>query len=161
MVRFRVPPPTLPHPHEEAGSCAAPERAAVWTSVPVLGHACTNYFRCTSNRAQPRPAVPHVPPFLGLAGRTFHSACPFPPPQPSPAPMASLFSKVRLGALELPHRVLFAPCTRCRVDEGHVPKPIVAEYYRQRASAALERAAFLPWCRISVVSTLCVVKLRP
>eukprot|EP00668_Euglena_longa_P035377 GGOE01045445.1.p1 GENE.GGOE01045445.1~~GGOE01045445.1.p1 ORF type:complete len:376 (+),score=72.50 GGOE01045445.1:35-1129(+) len=51
--------------------------------------------------------------------------------------MASLFSKVQLGALELPHRVLFAPCTRCRVDEGHVPKSIVAEYYRQRSSAGL------------------------
>eukprot|EP00667_Euglena_gracilis_P026301 EG_transcript_31538 len=51
--------------------------------------------------------------------------------------MASLFSPVKLGAIELAHRVVMSPCTRCRVDAGHVPKPIVVEYYRQRASAGL------------------------
>lgn len=49
----------------------------------------------------------------------------------------SLFQKFQLGALELPNRILMAPLTRCRAEAGHVPGPLMAEYYAQRASAGL------------------------
>lgn len=42
-----------------------------------------------------------------------------------------------LGALELPNRIWMAPLTRCRAEEGHVPGPLMAEHYAQRASAGL------------------------
>lgn len=51
--------------------------------------------------------------------------------------MADLFTPLRLGSLELPNRIWMAPLTRCRAEEGHVPGPLMAEYYRQRASAGL------------------------
>ncbi|MCY4546773.1 MAG: alkene reductase [Defluviicoccus sp.] len=43
----------------------------------------------------------------------------------------------RVGPLELPHRVVMAPMTRNRAGPGNVPQALNAEYYRQRASAAL------------------------
>ena len=51
--------------------------------------------------------------------------------------MPSLFSPLALGALELPNRIWMAPLTRCRAEEGHVPGPLMAEHYAQRASAGL------------------------
>jgi N-ethylmaleimide reductase len=48
-----------------------------------------------------------------------------------------LFAPVQLGALQLPHRVLMAPLTRCRAEPGNIPGALNAEYYRQRASAGL------------------------
>ncbi|WP_094556137.1 alkene reductase [Synechococcus sp. 1G10] len=50
---------------------------------------------------------------------------------------ASLFTPFPLGPLELPNRVLMAPLTRSRAEEDHVPGPLMAEYYAQRASAGL------------------------
>jgi N-ethylmaleimide reductase len=49
--------------------------------------------------------------------------------------LQSLLEPVRLGALELPHRIAMAPLTRDRAP-GTIPGPLNAEYYRQRASAA-------------------------
>ena len=49
----------------------------------------------------------------------------------------TLFSPLRLGALELPHRIIMAPMTRMRAGVGGVPTALNAEYYAQRASAAL------------------------
>lgn len=49
----------------------------------------------------------------------------------------ALFAPLRLGALDLPNRILMAPLTRCRAEEGHVPGPLMAQYYAQRASAGL------------------------
>lgn len=49
----------------------------------------------------------------------------------------ALFSPLKLGALTLPNRILMAPLTRCRAEDGHVPGPLMAEYYAQRASAGL------------------------
>lgn len=49
----------------------------------------------------------------------------------------ALLSPVKLGALTLPNRILMAPLTRCRAEDGHVPGPLMAEYYAQRASAGL------------------------
>ncbi len=49
----------------------------------------------------------------------------------------ALFSPLQAGALALPNRILMAPLTRCRAEAGHVPGPLMAEYYAQRASAGL------------------------
>ena len=51
--------------------------------------------------------------------------------------MPDLFDPMQIGPLNLPHRVLMAPLTRCRAAEGHVPTEMNAEYYRQRAAAGL------------------------
>ncbi|QGP79488.1 alkene reductase [Sphingobium sp. CAP-1] len=51
--------------------------------------------------------------------------------------MTSLFDPVQLGAVRAPNRVLMAPLTRGRATRDHVPTPIMADYYRQRASAGL------------------------
>ena len=56
------------------------------------------------------------------------------PPLPAVAP---LFQTLALGPLTLPNRVLMAPLTRCRAEEGHVPGALMAAYYAQRASAGL------------------------
>ncbi|MBG6538185.1 alkene reductase [Pseudomonas aeruginosa] len=49
--------------------------------------------------------------------------------------MATLFDPIVLGDLELPNRIVMAPLTRCRADEGRVPNALMAEYYAQRADA--------------------------
>ncbi len=51
--------------------------------------------------------------------------------------MTDLFTPLRLGAVEINNRVLMAPLTRCRAEGEHVPTPLMAEYYAQRASAGL------------------------
>jgi 2,4-dienoyl-CoA reductase-like NADH-dependent reductase (Old Yellow Enzyme family) len=51
--------------------------------------------------------------------------------------MATLFDAVKLGDLELPHRIVMAPLTRCRASEGRTPNALMREYYAQRASAGL------------------------
>jgi N-ethylmaleimide reductase len=48
-----------------------------------------------------------------------------------------LFAPFRLGDLSLPHRIVMAPMTRNRAGSGKVPSRLAAEYYRQRAGAAL------------------------
>lgn len=50
---------------------------------------------------------------------------------------ASLFSPLRLGALDLPNRVVLAPLTRSRAGEGNVPGPLAPAYYAQRAPGGL------------------------
>jgi len=49
----------------------------------------------------------------------------------------SLFDPIRIGAIEAPNRIFMAPLTRARATRAHVPTPIMAEYYGQRASAGL------------------------
>jgi 2,4-dienoyl-CoA reductase-like NADH-dependent reductase (Old Yellow Enzyme family) len=52
--------------------------------------------------------------------------------------MTTLFSPLKVGALELPNRIVMAPLTRSRADGGgRVPNALMAEYYAQRASAGL------------------------
>ncbi|MDA8744849.1 alkene reductase [Rubripirellula amarantea] len=48
----------------------------------------------------------------------------------------TLFRPLRVGAIEIPHRIIMAPLTRARATH-RVPNAMMAEYYRQRASAAL------------------------
>ncbi|MET3107653.1 2,4-dienoyl-CoA reductase-like NADH-dependent reductase (Old Yellow Enzyme family) [Oxalobacteraceae bacterium GrIS 2.11] len=51
--------------------------------------------------------------------------------------MTILNQALKVGDLQLPNRVVLAPLTRCRADEGRVPNALMAEYYTQRASAGL------------------------
>ena len=51
--------------------------------------------------------------------------------------MPTLFDPIRLGAVEAPNRIVMAPLTRGRATRAHVPTPIMADYYAQRASAGL------------------------
>ncbi len=51
--------------------------------------------------------------------------------------MASLYSPLKMGALTAPNRIFMAPLTRCRADDAHVPRDLMADYYAQRASAGL------------------------
>jgi 2,4-dienoyl-CoA reductase-like NADH-dependent reductase (Old Yellow Enzyme family) len=51
--------------------------------------------------------------------------------------MSKLFDPIQVGDLVWPNRVVMAPLTRCRADEGRVPNALMAEYYAQRASAGL------------------------
>lgn len=48
-----------------------------------------------------------------------------------------LFAPVKLGAIDLANRIFMAPMTRDRAGPGDVPTELMAEYYRQRASAGL------------------------
>jgi 2,4-dienoyl-CoA reductase-like NADH-dependent reductase (Old Yellow Enzyme family) len=51
--------------------------------------------------------------------------------------MSKLFEPLQVGAFTLPHRIIMAPLTRCRASAGRVPNALMAEYYRQRATAGL------------------------
>ncbi len=48
-----------------------------------------------------------------------------------------LLTPLRLGALDIPNRVIMAPLTRMRAGLERVPNEMMAEYYAQRASAGL------------------------
>jgi N-ethylmaleimide reductase len=51
--------------------------------------------------------------------------------------MADLFEPITIGAMQAPNRIFMAPLTRGRSTRAHVPTPLMAEYYAQRASAGL------------------------
>ncbi len=51
--------------------------------------------------------------------------------------MNPLFTPLQVGALTLPNRVIMAPLTRTRAGKIRTPNALMAEYYRQRASAGL------------------------
>ncbi|KAL5483540.1 hypothetical protein ACEPAI_8772 [Sanghuangporus weigelae] len=46
---------------------------------------------------------------------------------------AKLFQLIRVGNLDFAHRIVLAPLTRFRADNGHVPTDIMVEYYAQSA----------------------------
>ena len=51
--------------------------------------------------------------------------------------MNRLLTPLQVGALTLPNRVIMAPLTRIRAGAVRTPNALMAEYYRQRASAGL------------------------
>jgi len=51
--------------------------------------------------------------------------------------MPTLFEPVRIGAWQLPNRVIMAPLTRARAGATRVPNALMAEYYVQRATAGM------------------------
>ena len=44
-----------------------------------------------------------------------------------------LFQPIKVGNVQLSHRVVFAPSTRLRNNKRHAALPIAREYYRQRS----------------------------
>ncbi len=48
--------------------------------------------------------------------------------------MSKLFSSIQVGPYTFSHRVVLAPLTRMRAEEGAIPGPLMAEYYSQRTS---------------------------
>jgi N-ethylmaleimide reductase len=52
-------------------------------------------------------------------------------------PFRNLFQPLRLGAVELPNRIIMAPMTRNRAEPGEVASALAREYYHQRAGAGL------------------------
>jgi NADPH2 dehydrogenase len=51
-------------------------------------------------------------------------------------PDTRLFKPLKIGSVDLKHRIVMSPLTRFRADDEAVPLPFVAEYYAQRASVA-------------------------
>jgi 2,4-dienoyl-CoA reductase-like NADH-dependent reductase (Old Yellow Enzyme family) len=51
--------------------------------------------------------------------------------------MPTLFDPVRIGAWNLPNRIVMAPLTRSRAGAERIPNALMADYYAQRASAGL------------------------
>lgn len=51
--------------------------------------------------------------------------------------MPTLFDPLKVGALDLPNRIIMAPLTRARAGDARQPNALMAEYYRQRAAAGL------------------------
>lgn len=51
--------------------------------------------------------------------------------------MNTLFSPLQAGAFTLPNRIVMSPLTRCRAGAERIPNEMMAEYYRQRASAGM------------------------
>jgi len=51
--------------------------------------------------------------------------------------MTTIFDPIKLGADTATNRAIMAPLTRGRATRGHVPTPIMVDYYAQRASAGL------------------------
>jgi NADPH2 dehydrogenase len=66
----------------------------------------------------------------------------------SKMPSSKLFQPLKIGNMELKHRIVMAPLTRFRADADHVPMlPMVKEYYAQRAcvpgTLLITEAAFI------------------
>ncbi len=65
---------------------------------------------------------------------------------------SKLFSPLKVGAITVPNRVFMAPLTRLRsIEPGDIPTPLMAEYYRQRASSGLiisEATQISAWQRL-------------
>ncbi|MHB0882440.1 alkene reductase [Paenibacillus sp. SEL1] len=51
--------------------------------------------------------------------------------------MEKLWSKTKIGNMELPHRLAMAPMTRSRAQEDGTPGELTSHYYAQRASMGL------------------------
>ena len=49
----------------------------------------------------------------------------------------TLFDPIRIGAWHLANRIIMSPLTRARAGVERIPNALMAEYYRQRASAGL------------------------
>ncbi|MEO6952116.1 MAG: alkene reductase [Polyangia bacterium] len=65
--------------------------------------------------------------------------------------MTTLFDSLTVGEITLPNRIVMAPLTRLRAPgAGHVPNALMAEYYRQRASAGLIVTEGTPVMRMGV-----------
>lgn len=48
--------------------------------------------------------------------------------------MSKLFHPLDVGRMRLSHRIAMSPMTRFRIDDNHVPLPMVTDHYAQRAA---------------------------
>ena len=48
--------------------------------------------------------------------------------------MSKLFQPIRVGRMNLQHRIVLSPMTRLRANKDHVHGDLAVEYYTQRAS---------------------------
>ena len=55
------------------------------------------------------------------------------PPVPK-LKMSKLFTPLDVGRMRLSHRIAMSPMTRFRIDDNHVPLPMVTDHYAQRAA---------------------------
>lgn len=60
--------------------------------------------------------------------------------------MTDLFSAMNLGEIAISNRIVMSSLTRNRAGEGNVPTDLMAEYYRQRATAGLILTEASPIC---------------
>lgn len=51
--------------------------------------------------------------------------------------MTTLWDPIRIGRMNLPHRLAMSPLTRSRARPDGTPSEFAAEYYSQRASLGL------------------------
>ena len=51
--------------------------------------------------------------------------------------VSDLFLPVQVGPYKLSNRIVMAPLTRSRAQQGDIPSLLAPEYYRQRATAGL------------------------
>jgi N-ethylmaleimide reductase len=51
--------------------------------------------------------------------------------------MNQLLNPLQIGTMQLPNRIVMSPLTRARATREHVPTPLMAQYYAQRATAGL------------------------
>ncbi|MGB0238093.1 MAG: alkene reductase [Cycloclasticus sp.] len=51
--------------------------------------------------------------------------------------MSRLFDPIKIGAIELPNRIIMAPLTRSRSGSSRIPNALMEEYYVQRSTAGL------------------------
>lgn len=61
--------------------------------------------------------------------------------------MPTLFDPVKIGEWTLPNRIIMSPLTRARAGAERIPNALMAEYYKQRATAGLilsEATAVMP-----------------
>ena len=58
--------------------------------------------------------------------------------------MPNLLDPIQIGDLHLPNRIFMAPLTRLRATADHIPTPIMAKYYAQRATAGLILSEAIP-----------------
>jgi NADPH2 dehydrogenase len=49
-------------------------------------------------------------------------------------PQSRLFKPLKIGDMDIQHRIGMAPLTRCRADHERVPTPLMKEYYAQRCA---------------------------
>ena len=105
--------------------------------ISILGYTVTNMGSPASNRLSDH-AVLTAEPYILLRSAS-KNALRVPLRLPSsrcPDTMAhpKLFTPIKVGGVELQHRVVMSPMTRDRADKNHIPTPMMAEYYAQRAS---------------------------
>lgn len=64
-------------------------------------------------------------------------------------PQSALFTPLRIGPLNLSHRMIMAPLTRFRAEDNHTIMPLATQYYSQRARAVPGTLLITEACLIS------------